>query len=163
MTNPPATARKTSTAWTVATWFGAGFFPWGPGTAGSLGAILIAVAIQHWLHPAPWLYAALALVLTPPSIWASTITAREAGRKDPGIVVVDEVLGQWLTLAGATHLNWKAFLAAFLVFRALDILKPYPARRFEKLPEGAGIVADDLMAGLYGALVLRLAGWFNLY
>jgi len=60
-------------------------------------------------------------------------------------------------------LNWKSWLAAFVLFRLFDIVKPPPARQFEKLPGGLGIVADDVMAGIYGALVLLIAGWFNLY
>jgi phosphatidylglycerophosphatase A len=75
---------------------------------------------------------------------------------DPGLIVVDEVVGQWITLAGVTHLNWKSWLAAFLLFRAFDIAKPFPIRRLEKLPGGIGIVADDALAGVYAALVLFL-------
>jgi phosphatidylglycerophosphatase A len=78
-------------------------------------------------------------------------------------VVIDEVVGQWLTLAGARPLNWKSFLAAFVLFRLFDIWKPAPVRQLESLQGGAGIVADDLMAGVYAALVLFLAGCFNLY
>jgi phosphatidylglycerophosphatase A len=96
-------------------------------------------------------------------MWAAGTAARVSGRKDPGLVVVDEVLGQWITLAGATVLNPVSWVAAFVLFRAFDIVKPSPVRQLERLPGGAGIVADDLMAGLYGALVLYGAGWFNLY
>jgi phosphatidylglycerophosphatase A len=78
-------------------------------------------------------------------------------------VVIDEVLGQWLTLAGAKVLNWKSYLAAFLLFRLLDIWKPPPVRQLEGLPGGFGVVADDLAAAVYGALVLYAAGCFNLY
>jgi phosphatidylglycerophosphatase A len=98
-----------------------------------------------------------------PGIWASTIAANVSGRKDPGLVVVDEVIGQWITLSGATVLNWKSWAAAFVLFRVLDIWKPAPARRLESLPGGTGIVMDDVMAGIYGALVLFAAGCFNLY
>ena len=77
--------------------------------------------------------------------------------------MVDEVVGQWITLAGAMNLNWKSWLAAFLLFRLFDIWKPPPVRQLEHLPGGAGIVADDTMAGVYAALVLYAAGWFNLY
>ena len=72
-------------------------------------------------------------------------------------------MGQWITLAGAAVLNWKTLLAGFLLFRLFDIWKPWPARKLESLPGGTGIIADDFMAGVYGALVLWLAGWFNLY
>jgi len=91
------------------------------------------------------------------------VLARSKGRKDPGLVVIDEVVGQWITLAGAATLNWKSWLAAFLLFRAFDIFKPPPVRQLEALPGGTGIVMDDCMAGVYGALVLFAAGWFNLY
>lgn len=105
----------------------------------------------------------LGVLLAAPAIWAAGVTAREVGSKDPGLVVIDEVVGQWITLAGAMQLNWKSWLAAFFLFRALDIWKPAPARQFERLPGGLGIVADDAMVGVYGALVLFAAGWFNLY
>ena len=94
-------------------------------------------------------------------MWASTITARAVNRKDPSIVVVDEVIGQWIALAGAHPFNWKTCLAAFALFRLFDIWKPPPVRQLEALPEGLGINADDAMAGIYAALVLFLAGWFN--
>jgi phosphatidylglycerophosphatase A len=96
-------------------------------------------------------------------VWAAGETARRTGIEDPQFVVVDEVVGQWLALAGARVLNWKTWLAAFVLFRLFDIWKPFPVRQLESLPGGVGIVADDLMAGLYAALVLFLAGWFNLY
>lgn len=77
---------------------------------------------------------------------------------------MDEVAGQWITLAGATHLTTVApWILAFLFFRAFDILKPPPVRWFEKLPGGVGIVMDDVIAGLMGAVVMRLLGWNNLY
>jgi phosphatidylglycerophosphatase A len=88
---------------------------------------------------------------------------RACGKKDPGHVVVDEVLGQWIAIAGTTVLNWKSWLAAFVLFRLLDIWKPAPVRQLEALPGGVGIVADDVMAGLYSALVLFAAGCFNFY
>jgi phosphatidylglycerophosphatase A len=73
------------------------------------------------------------------------------------------VLGQWVALACACRYNWKSYLAAFLLFRLFDIWKPPPVRQLEALPGGIGIVADDLMAGAYAALVLFPAGCFNLY
>src|SRR5690349_1619351 len=103
------------------------------------------------------------LILLAPAIWASTRTARLLVKEDPSIVVVDEVLGQWVTLLGATALRWKTFCAAFLLFRLFDIWKPWPVRNFEKLPEGVGIVADDLAAGIYGALILYIGGRLRLY
>ncbi len=145
---------KNKPAWTIATWFGCGFWPKGPGTAGSLGAVLPAVLLASYAGWPPWAFAVLAVVATPLGMWASDVVARESGRKDPQIVVVDEVLGQWLTLGGAVRLNWKSLLIALALFRFFDILKPPPIRLIERVPGGAGIVLDDMMAGVYGALVL---------
>lgn len=150
-------------AFAIATWFGCGYSPVAPGTAGSVAALAIAVVIEaRWhIHPLSWLVAAL--LLMGPAIWASGVVARRSGRKDPQLVVVDEVVGQWITISGATRLNWKSWLAALLLFRILDVWKPFPARQLEALPSGTGIVADDVMAGVYGGLVLFIAGCFNLY
>jgi phosphatidylglycerophosphatase A len=147
----------------LATWFGAGYSPIAPGTAGSLAAVAIAIVLDRYAGLAPWHCAVLAALLFLPAVWAAGVTARVVKRKDPGLVVVDEVIGQWLALAGARTLNWKTYLAGFLLFRLFDIWKPPPVRQLEALPGGLGINADDVMAGLYGALVLWLAGWFNLY
>ncbi|HJT89467.1 MAG TPA: phosphatidylglycerophosphatase A [Bryobacteraceae bacterium] len=145
----------------VSTWFGCGYSPFAPGTAGSLAAIAIAFLLQRFLGLEPWHFAVLAALGFLPGVWAATRTARAVKLKDPGIVVVDEVLGQWLTLAAASALDWKSYAAAFVLFRLFDIWKPPPVRQLEALPEGWGIVADDLMAGLYGALVLFVAGRFG--
>lgn len=146
----------------IATWFGCGYVPAGPGTAGSIAALAIAWAIERWFGWTPLAFGALALIFTPIGVWAAGRCAASVGAKDPGIVVIDEVLGQWITLAGAASLGWKSSLAAFLLFRAFDILKPPPVRQLESLKGGLGIVADDLMAGLYGALVLFAARWLTL-
>jgi phosphatidylglycerophosphatase A len=143
----------------LATFFGAGYSPFAPGTAGSLAAIAIAIP----LHLPPWQFALLAALLFAPAVWAADVTARSLKLKDPGIVVVDEVIGQWIALTGARTLTWQTYLAAFLLFRLFDIWKPPPVRQLEALPGGLGINADDVMAGVYAALVLWLAGWFNLY
>ena len=147
----------------IATWFGCGYAPVAPGTAGSLAAIAIAWLLERVYHVTAIEFGVLGLLLVGPAIWAAGVFARELGKKDPGQVVVDEVVGQWITLAGAMHLNWKSWLAAFLLFRLFDIWKPPPVRQLEQLPAGVGIVADDAMAGVYAALVLYAAGWFNLY
>lgn len=147
----------------LATWFGCGYAPSGPGTAGSAAAVAIAVGLHAWLGWPAWWFAVLALVLLGPGIWAAGVVASHTGRKDPGLVVVDEVIGQWITIAGAATLNWKSWLAAFLLFRIFDIWKPAPVRQLERLPGGIGIVADDVMAGVYGAVVIFVAGAFHLY
>ena len=147
----------------LATWFYLGYVPKAPGTAGSLGALIVAWPLVRFAGAGPWIIGLLGVLLIAPAIWAADSMARETGLKDPQIVVIDEVVGQWITLAGATTLNWKSWLLGFLLFRAFDIVKPPPVRQLERVPGGAGIVLDDAMAGVYGALVLCAAGWFNLY
>jgi phosphatidylglycerophosphatase A len=151
---------RTKLALVLATALGAGFSPVAPGTAGSLVAVAIAWLLRDTL--APWHFAVLAVLTFAPAVWSADVTARALKKKDPGLVVIDEVIGQWLTLAAAPVLNWKFLLAGFLLFRLFDIWKPPPVRQLEALPGGLGINADDAMAGAYGALVLWLAGWFNL-
>jgi phosphatidylglycerophosphatase A len=146
----------------LATWFGCGYAPVGPGTFGSLGALLPAMALSHYAGWPIWWLAALGFLVVPLAIWSADVTAKAQARKDPGLVVIDEVAGQWITLAGLTQSTWKGWLAAFLLFRIFDIVKPWPARQLEALPGGTGIVADDVMAGIYAALVLYALGWFNL-
>lgn len=154
---------KVKAAKLIATWFGCGYAPAGPGTAGSLAALAIAWLLVRYAGWQPLWFAVLALVATAPAIWAADVTARALNLKDPGVVVVDEVVGQWLALAGARPLNVKSWLGALILFRLFDIWKPVPVRNLEKIPGGAGIVADDLMSGLYAALVLSVTGCFNLY
>jgi len=150
-------------ALTLATWFGCGYFPWGPGTAGAAAAVLIAAVIHFSAGAGRITLLILIGALFAPAVWAATRTARLVKATDPGIVVADEVLGQWVTLLGAAALNWKTFLAGFLLFRIFDIWKPWPVYQFEKLPEGAGIICDDIAAGIYGALILYIGGRLRLY
>lgn len=147
----------------LATWFGCGLTPKAPGTAGALGALPFAWLWLTSIQASPiWMLLPVVL-LTAPSIWAANRVAIDKGLDDPQIVVVDEVLGTWIAIAGATVLNWKSIALAFLLFRLFDIWKPQPVRMLEGLHGGTGIIADDLMAGVYAAVVLFLAGWFNLY
>ncbi len=148
----PVRARKTLWAWTVATFFGAGLGTPGPGTWGSVAAVLLWAAYAWLLHPtstgllvALLCGIALTIVLGVP---AATIAARESGRHDPSFVVIDEVAGQWITLLGSPF-GWRSALLALVLFRLFDITKPFPIRRLERLPEGWGIVFDDVAAGLY--------------
>jgi phosphatidylglycerophosphatase A len=147
----------------IATWFGCGRSPYAPGTVGSAAAVGIAITLQHWLGFGPVQFAIMAALLFLPATWAADVAARAANLKDPGFVVVDEVIGQWIALAGARALTWRGYLAAFALFRLFDIWKPIPVRQLERLPGGWGINADDVMAGIYAALVLWIAGCFNLY
>lgn len=149
----------TKLAFVLSTWFGCGLAPIAPGTAGSAAAALIA----YLLHWPPVVCALFALLITPVGIWAAGVTERQQGKTDPGLVVIDEVAGQWLTLSTAGVTTWKSVLIAFLVFRLFDIWKPFPVNRLERLPGGWGIMADDLAAGVYGALVIFVLGQLSLY
>ena len=145
----------------VGTFFYIGYVPKAPGTAGSLGALAIAWGLHAYTSSSGAVMALLGVLLIAPAIWAAGRVAQDSGKKDPQIVVIDEVVGQWIALAGAAGLNWRGLIAAFLLFRLFDIWKPPPVRQLEKIPGGAGIVLDDVMAGIYAALVLYAAGWFN--
>lgn len=161
---PVQGSAKTGWAFAVATFFGAGRLRPGPGTWGSIAAVLLWFGFAALAHPAPHalllvLLAGIAVALLF-GIPAATITAREAGREDPGFVVIDEVAGQWITLLFCPA-DWAHGLIALLLFRLFDITKPFPIRKLEQLPEGWGIVFDDVAAGLYAlgvASLLRL--WF---
>jgi phosphatidylglycerophosphatase A len=164
MTNSPASnsapsIHKTLWAWTVATFFGAGFGKPGPGTWGSVAAVLLWAAFAWGVSASPSalliaLLAAIALALVL-GIPAATIVERESGRQDPGFVVADEAIGQWIALLGS-HANGRHALVALILFRLFDITKPFPLHQLEKLPEGWGIVLDDVGAGLYALGVASL-------
>jgi phosphatidylglycerophosphatase A len=152
------TLKKTRWAWALATFFGAGYLKPGPGTYGSVAALLLWYAAAHAFHPSQTVLALAtlfaALVFTDLGIRASTIVARESARKDPGFVVIDEVAGQLIALI-AMRPDWKHALLALILFRLFDITKPGPIRRLEALPEGTGIMLDDVAAGVF-ALILGL-------
>jgi phosphatidylglycerophosphatase A len=135
----------------VATVFGSGYSAVAPGTVGSaLGVLLFwPMAAVAW----PWQAAASAVLFVVGSLAAGRV-ARRVGRKDPGIVVVDEVVGQWVTLTALPFTPVTAGLG-FLLFRAMDIVKPWPARDLERVPGGWGIMADDVAAGVFAHLALR--------
>lgn len=153
---------KTLWAWTVATFFGAGLGKPGPGTWGSVAAVLLWAAFAWGLHPSPGalmvaLIAGIVLSIAL-GVPAATIAARESARHDPGFVVIDEVAGQWIALLGAPP-DWRHALISLVLFRLFDVTKPFPARQLERLPEGWGIVFDDVAAGLYAwgvAAILRI-------
>jgi phosphatidylglycerophosphatase A len=147
----------------IGSWFGCGYVPRAPGTAGSLAATLLALlAVRYGGAPAQTpLIAGAALFL--PGVWAAGRVERMVGRRDPNLVVVDEVVGQWIGLAGASGLGWTSALVGFLLFRCFDIWKPFPVKRLEVLPAGWGIMLDDVMAGIYTALVLLLLRWLGLF
>ena len=147
----------------VATFFGIGNLKPGPGTWGSAAAILIWAAVAAGTRTAiqPAILALMAVIAIVIGIPAATRVARASGLKDPQHVVIDEVAGQWITMLFAP-VSWKTLLAGFILFRVFDILKPPPVRQLEKLPEGTGIVVDDVAAGLYAFLVMHLLLRFGL-
>jgi phosphatidylglycerophosphatase A len=147
----------------LSTWFGCGYSPRAPGTAGSLAALAIGIVLHQFAGFGQWQFGVLAAITLIPAVWAAGVTAESSGLKDPQFVVIDEVIGLWIALAGACAYNWKSYLAAFALFRLFDIWKPPPVRQLEALPAGWGINLDDVMAGIYAALVLLVAGRFNLY
>lgn len=150
-------AKAPAWAWIVATFFGAGFGRPGPGTWASVATAALWLGLARFADPAalPICAAIAAIVVTLIGIPAATRVARALGRKDPSQVVIDEVAGQMIAFI-YVPLNWHNVLAALILFRAFDITKPFPIRRIEHLPEGTGIVLDDVGAGLYALAVMQL-------
>ena len=134
-----------------ATGFGSGYSPIAPGTAGSAVGLLFVWGMSFLSWP---MQVAATIVVAAVSMLAADVTSRAVGLKDPGIVVADEIAGMMVTMI-AIPFNWKTAILGFLLFRVMDVLKPPPARQFEHFKGGIGIVADDLMAGVYAHLVLR--------
>jgi phosphatidylglycerophosphatase A len=137
----------------IATSGGAGYSPIAPGTAGSAVGVVVFWLTRAW--PLAW-QVLLIVAVSGLGTWAATLAARHFGREDPGEVVIDEVAGQLVTLV-ATGAGLYGTCLGFFVFRAFDIVKPWPVNRFERLPGGVGIMADDLMAGVFGNITLRIA------
>jgi phosphatidylglycerophosphatase A len=166
-TTASSAGKNTLWAWAIATFFGAGFWKPGPGTAGSIAAALIWLIVGHFTitsttatsfvthNELAFLTAAAALLLLAVGIPATTIVARETGRKDPQIVVADEAVGQWIALIGAPA-GWEYALIGLVLFRLFDITKPPPIRKIEFLPEGWGIMLDDVGAGIYALICLQI-------
>jgi len=146
--------------------FGVGLLPLAPGTWGSVVGVGIYLLLRYFasnLGQFPFLALQLAVILsiTFAGIWAATQTERLSGRKDPGKVVVDEVAGQMISLLPLVLVPVSAWttwvIVSFTLFRFFDIVKPYPARRMERLHGGLGIMCDDLVAGIYAAAVIIAA------
>jgi len=142
-----------SAAVALATGLGSGLSPIAPGTAGSAVGLALFWPLSQL---APAYQVAAAVVVFVLGVPAAALVARRAGCEDPGLVVVDEIVGMWVSLLFLPLTPFTA-ISAFLLFRGMDIVKPYPARQLERLPGGWGIMADDVMAGVYANLLLRLA------
>jgi phosphatidylglycerophosphatase A len=131
---------------------GVGYIPFAPGTWGSAVGLIV-----WWLLPASAWWQGVAIVASfAAGSWAAGVAERHFGRTDPGQVVIDEVMGMLVTL-WMNPVGWRGAIVAFLLFRAADIVKPFPANRLEKLHGGIGVMADDAMAAVYANLALRLA------
>ena len=147
----------------VALFFGIGRLHPGPGTWGSAAAALIWFLLAKEI-PVKWqpgILFALAGIAVAIGIPAATRVARASGIKDPQFVVIDEVAGQWTTLLFAP-VTWKTVAVGLILFRGFDIVKPPPVRQMERLPEGTGIVVDDVVAGAYALALMQLLLHFGL-
>jgi len=133
-----------------------GYFPIAPGTAGSFAALAL-FALVRWVGSPVFELSAIVAVFAI-GVWAASAAEVALGRKDPGIVVIDEVLGMLVTLA-LLPVSLAGIAVGFVLFRVFDVIKPYPANRLEQLHGGLGIMADDAMAGFYAYLVLRGCMW----
>jgi phosphatidylglycerophosphatase A len=164
-TSPTPAPHQKAPLWAtlVATFFGAGRMKPGPGTWGSVATVILWALISFEIPVAyrTWATIIAAVFVALIGIPAATLAARAYGAKDPQFVVIDEVAGQLVALI-AVPLAWKSFLAGLILFRFFDILKPFPIRRLERLPEGTGIVVDDLGAGLYALAIMHLLMHFGL-
>jgi phosphatidylglycerophosphatase A len=139
-----------------------GYVPIAPGTFGSAAGLGVFYAVRSTESVAVEL--AVIAILFAVGIWSGTVAEQHFGGIDPGPVVMDEVVGMLITLA-LLPVNANGAIVGFLIFRVLDVVKPWPSAGFEKLPGGLGVMADDGMAALYGNLVMRgliaivPAGW----
>ena len=139
-----------------------GFAPAAPGTVGSAAGVALFYLVRA--AASPWLEAAVIAALFAAGVWAASSAEQQLGGTDPGPVVIDEVVGMLITLAWLPVTPLGAFVG-FLIFRVLDVVKPWPSRQFESLHGGLGIMADDAMAAVYGRLLMQglvflaPAGW----
>ena len=133
-----------------ATGFGIGYAPYIPGTIGSLVALLLFIFIPFQ----DYIWLAIIIIMFFIGIWVSGTVEKDKG-KDPGIVVIDEFVGQWIALLFLPRILW-IFIASFFVFRILDIIKPFPAADLEELDGGIGIMLDDIIVAIYTNVALQL-------
>lgn len=141
----------------IATFFGVGYFPVAPGTLTSLIVVLL---YKFYLHSLSWpLYLLLLFLLFSVGIFTSTKYSLEIKKHDPRRIVIDEAFGQLLVLfqiGESWGTGWLPLLSCFLLFRIFDIIKPFPIKKVETLPEGWGIVMDDLVAAVYAGVIINL-------
>ena len=156
----------------IATSFGAGYWPWGPGTAGAVVGFVLWLPLVMTGHVTGTFIATLGLIVvfTALGIWSASVAERFWG-PDPSKVVMDETVGQWISMLPlsvfATAASpfesvsfWMWAILSLILFRFFDIVKPLGVRKMEDLPGGIGIMADDILAGIYGAVILALCMYF---
>ena len=140
------------TAVVLSSWFFVGLIPVASGTFGTLAAMPL-VFVPNIFGP---LFGALfILIFVALAFWASDLSQKSLGKKDPSEIVIDEVAGFLVTMF-LLPLSWLSLFLGFILFRIFDIIKPFPIRRLEKIKGGPGIVLDDLLAGVYAHIVLRI-------
>ncbi len=133
------------------TGLGTGYAPIAPGTAGSLLGLVL-----FFLFPLNgWYWLAITVLVFFIGVWTSTIIEKEKG-EDPPIVVIDEVVGQWVALLFIPFYSLKIYILAFLLFRLFDVRKPPPIDQSQRLKAGYGIMIDDVLAGIYANIILQL-------
>ena len=137
----------------IATFGYVGYVPVAPGTFGSAAGLAVFFAVRATGSTVVELVVILALFAL--GIWSGTVAEHHFGGTDPGPIVLDEVVGMLLTLF-LLPVTLRGALVGFVVFRILDVIKPFPSARFERLPGGLGVMADDGMAAIYGNLVMRI-------
>ena len=143
----------------IATGFGSGLAPVAPGTVGSLAALLPWLALRELPLPAYLAVLLLAFVL---GVWACDWTIRRLGVEDPGLVVWDEFVGIWITLAALPE-HWAFIVAGFALFRLFDIAKPWPVGWADRrIKGGLGTMVDDVLAGLYALAAVQVLAWWLL-
>lgn len=144
----------------IATGFGCGFWPWGPGTMGALFATLLWMGASFWLDAVSlaWGTLAAAVVFTGLGTWA-THKLQPFWGDDPSRVVVDEMVGVWIPLIVCPAGHWLFAALAFVLFRFFDIVKPLGIRALDRRRGAFWVMADDILAGIYSLLVLLLVIW----
>ena len=136
----------------ITTFFGIGYFPVAPGTAATAAGLVLAFALQGSV----WAYAGVTMGLLAVGVPLCTRVEKVLGQKDPGIIVLDEVAGVMVAMAGLP-MGWAVAISVFFLFRAFDMFKIYPINRLEARPGGLGIMADDVMAGVYTNIIMHIA------
>lgn len=138
------------------TGFFSGYSPIAPGTAGTLLALLIYILEYVFFGNAVWMSnLVIVLIMLFPSFKLGDLAEAFLKKKDPVEVVLDEMMGYWISVLFFPF-NWKILISAFIIFRIIDILKPYPIKKLEKLSGGYGIMMDDFVAGIYTNMILRI-------